>query len=49
VVGRQRRRKIVVASRAGTIDATSLPVVERLRAQGMVFEVAALDVTDPLL
>jgi NADPH:quinone reductase-like Zn-dependent oxidoreductase len=39
--------KIVVASRAGTIDATSLPVVERLRAQGMVFEVAALDVTDP--
>jgi NAD(P)-dependent dehydrogenase (short-subunit alcohol dehydrogenase family) len=38
--------KIVVASRAGTIDATSLPVVE-LRAQGMVFEVAALDVTDP--
>lgn len=38
--------KIVVASRAGTIDAASLPVVERLRAQGMVFEVAALDVTD---
>lgn len=38
--------KIVVASRAGTIDPAMLPVVERLRAQGMVFEVAALDVTD---
>jgi NAD(P)-dependent dehydrogenase (short-subunit alcohol dehydrogenase family) len=38
--------KIVVASRAGTIDAGWLPVVERLRAQGMVFEAAALDVTD---
>lgn len=38
--------KIVVASRAGTIDASVLPVVERLRAQSMVFEVAALDVTD---
>jgi acyl transferase domain-containing protein/NADPH:quinone reductase-like Zn-dependent oxidoreductase/NADP-dependent 3-hydroxy acid dehydrogenase YdfG/acyl carrier protein len=38
--------KIVVASRAGTIDPAVLPVVERLRAQGMIFEVAALDVTD---
>lgn len=38
--------KIVVASRAGAIDPEVLPVVERLRAQGMVFDVAALDVTD---
>lgn len=38
--------KIVVASRAGAIDADGLPAVERLRAQGMVFEAAALDVTD---
>ncbi|MBB3957628.1 type I polyketide synthase [Novosphingobium sediminicola] len=38
--------KIVVASRAGAIDPEVLPVVERLRAQGMVFEVASLDVTD---
>ncbi|SFK88739.1 type I polyketide synthase [Falsiroseomonas stagni] len=39
-------KAILVASRRGAVDAAAMPRIEALRAQGLRFEVAAMDVTD---